>query len=294
MDGLAPSLVGREEEGLTSMGRAFYKMSGSGNDFVFFDVDAGPADELENPAAIQEICARGTGVGADGVVFFSRPRDGVVDIRYYNSDGSGGELCGNATLCSVQLATLLGSSADEMTVRTEAGEVGARIIDGLPEIDLEHAGEVIPDYPAIPLAGSEKRIGYALVGVPHIVIEVPNVSAVDVIGRGREIRRHRSLASGANVNFVAPGSDDDRAWSIRTYERGVEGETLACGTGAVASAILMTAWGRASQPVSLVTKSGRILTVRLRSDGAGWKPSLRGHADLVFTGQLQNVRQHTS
>ena len=96
------------------------------------------------------------------------------------------------------------------------------------------------------------------------------------------------------MNFVAPGADDDRAWSIRTYERGVEGETLACGTGAVASAILMTAWGRASQPISLVTKSGRILTVRLRSDGAGWKPSLRGHADLVFTGKLEAVRQHTS
>ena len=78
----------------------FYKMSGSGNDFVFFDVDA-EAGRMSSrtPEAIQEICARGTGVGADGVVFFSRPQDGVVDIRYYNSDGSGGELCGNATLC---------------------------------------------------------------------------------------------------------------------------------------------------------------------------------------------------
>ncbi|MEO7501936.1 MAG: diaminopimelate epimerase [Gemmatimonadaceae bacterium] len=275
-------------------GRAFYKMSGSGNDFVFFDEDAEPADDLENPAAIQEICAHGTGVGADGVVFFSRPQEGVIDIRYYNSDGSGGELCGNATLCSVHLARLLGSSADQMTVHTAAGDVDARITDGLPEIDLENVGDVIPDFPAIPLVGSEKRIGYALAGVPHIVIEVPHVSAIDVLGRGREIRLHRSLAMGANVNFVAPGSGDDKAWSIRTYERGVEGETLACGTGAVASAILLTAWGNTSEPVSLVTKSGRILTVRLRQAGAGWKPSLRGNADLVFTGRLEPVRQHTS
>ena len=279
---------------MTAMGRAFYKMSGSGNDFVFFDVDAEPADDLENPAAIQEICAHGTGVGADGVVFFSRPQEGVVDIRYYNSDGSGGELCGNATLCSVHLARLLGSSADRMTIHTEAGDVDARLANGLPEIDLEDVREVIPDFPEIPLVGSERRIGYGLVGVPHIVVEVPDVSAVDVVGRGREIRRHRSLAQGANVNFVAPRAGDDKAWSIRTYERGVEGETLACGTGAVASAILLTAWGKASEPVSLVTKSGRTLTVRLRQDGAGWKPSLRGNAELVFTGQLEAVRQHAS
>lgn len=298
MDGLASALVGREEKGLTAMGRSFYKMSGSGNDFVFFDVDAEPADDLEKPEAIREICAHGTGVGADGVVFFSRPQEGVVDIRYYNSDGSGGELCGNATLCSVHLARLLGSSVERMTVHTDAGDVDARLVGGLPEIDLEDVGDVIPDYPAIPLVGSEKRIGYAVAGVPHIVIEVPDVSAVDVLGRGREIRRHRSLAMGANVNFVAPGPGDDKSWSIRTYERGVEGETLACGTGAVASAILLTAWGRASGPVSLVTKSGRTLTVRLRSDRAGWKPSLRGNADLVFTGQLEAqleaVHQHTS
>jgi diaminopimelate epimerase len=286
--------VGREEKGVTTKGRPFYKMSGSGNDFVFFDEDAEPADDLENPEAIQEICAHGTGVGADGVVFFSRPQEGVVDIRYYNSDGSGGDLCGNATLCSVRLARLLGSSADQMTVHTTAGDVDARLADGLPEIDLENVGEVIPDFPSIPLVGREKRIGYALVGVPHIVIEVPDVSAVDVIGRGGEVRRHRSLAMGANVNFVARASGDDKVWSIRTYERGVEGETLACGTGAAASAILLTAWGRATEPVSLVTKSGRTLTVRLRRNGTGWKPSLRGNADLVFTGQLGPVRQHTS
>ena len=96
------------------------------------------------------------------------------------------------------------------------------------------------------------------------------------------------------MNFVAPGSGDEKAWWIRTYERGVESETLACGTGAVGSAILLTAWGKASEPVSLVTKSGRTLTVRLRQAGAGWKPSLRGSADLVFTGRLERVGEHTS
>jgi len=287
---VAPAIVGSAETDVMNAGRSFYKMSGSGNDFVFFDVDAEPASDLETPEAIRAICARGTGVGADGLVFFSRPQNDVVDIRYYNSDGSTGELCGNATLCSVRLARLLGSSADSFTIRTEAGDVDARLVDGLPEIDLEGVVDVTPDFVPIPPAGSEQRLGYALVGVPHVVIEVPDLGAVDVIGRGREVRTHRSLAMGANVNFVARENGDGKDWSIRTYERGVEGETLACGTGAVAAAVLLTAWGRASEPVDLVTRSGRILTVRLRKDGAGWKPSLRGAADLVFTGRLEPVR----
>lgn len=275
---------------MTPGGRTFYKMNGSGNDFVFFDVRDGPAGELEAPATIREICARGTGVGADGVVFFDGPRDGVVVIRYYNSDGSGGELCGNATLCAVRLVELLSGSADNVTVRTDVGDVAARLVDGQPEVDLQVVSDVTPDFTAILPIGSEQRIGYALVGVPHIVVEVPDVSTVDVVRRGSEVRRHRSLAIGANVNFVSSDPDHDPKWLIRTYERGVEAETLACGTGAVASAILLIAWGRASEPVGLVTRSGRSLSVRLGKDGAGWKPSLRGGADLVFTGQLTDVR----
>jgi diaminopimelate epimerase len=282
---MAPSLVESEAKGLMPAGRAFYKMSGSGNDFVFFDLADGPAGELATAAGIQELCARGTGVGADGVVFFDRSNARAPAITYYNSDGSGGELCGNATLCTVRLAELLGTRCDDgVTIRTDAGDVAARLVEGLPEIDLEAVGGVQPEFPAIRPTGSEKRLGYAQVGVPHIVVEVADVATVDVMGRGSRIRRDRSLATGANVNFLAPASDG--SWMIRTYERGVEGETLACGTGAVASAILLEAWGRASSPVRLVTRSGRTLAVRLRREGDVWYPSLRGSAELVFTGQL--------
>jgi diaminopimelate epimerase len=266
-------------------GRTFYKMSGSGNDFVFFDLHDGAPGDFRTPEAIQRICARGTGVGADGVVFFDRSSPGGVAISYYNSDGSGGELCGNATLCSVRLAELLGTScADGLAILTDAGKVVARLVDGLPEIDLEPVTDVTPDFSAIPPGGSEVRLGYALVGVPHIAVEVPDIASVDVLGRGSQIRRSRSLPVGANVNFLAPGADG--RWMIRTYERGVEGETLACGTGAVASAILLTVWGRASSPVRLTTKSGRTLVVGLSQAGDEWRPSLRGNADLVFIGQL--------
>ena len=266
-------------------GRRFYKMSGSGNDFVFFDLADGDPGTLEAPEEIRRICARGTGVGADGVVFFDQTSRDAIAITYYNCDGSEGELCGNATLCSVRLSELLGDARPNgVVVTTDAGEVSARLVEGLPEIDLEAVTQVTPDFSAIPPEGSESRVGYALVGVPHIVVKVPDVAGVDVIGRGSCVRRDPSLPVGANVNFLSRGADG--SWMIRTYERGVEGETLACGTGAVASAILLTAWGEASSPIRLVTKSGRTLVVGLSQAGEEWRPSLRGSADLVFVGEL--------
>jgi diaminopimelate epimerase len=266
-------------------GRRFYKMSGSGNDFIFFDEDDGPIDAYRSPIAIESLCAHGTGVGADGVVFFDRHDTGELTITYYNSDGTLGELCGNATLCTVRLAELLGTTVDgDLRIRTDSGEVAGRLVDGVPEIDLKPVTDVTADWSAIPIVGSESRLGFALVGVPHVTIELPDISTADVLGRGSEVRRHRSLAHGANVNFVARGPDG--RWRIRTYERGVEGETLACGTGAVASALLLATWGRVESPVRLVTKSGRELTVTLRRDGEAWYPSLRGSAELVFIGEL--------
>src|SRR5215217_684245 len=122
------SLVGNSRKALVSAGRRFYKMSGSGNDFVFFDVSDQPARSLETAAAIQAICARGTGVGADGVVFLKSEGDAQMGMRYYNSDGSLGELCGNATLCALRLATELDLvSSDSVTISTDAGLIHARM-----------------------------------------------------------------------------------------------------------------------------------------------------------------------
>jgi diaminopimelate epimerase len=263
-------------------------MSGSGNDFVFFDEADGPSDDFRAPSAIESLCARGTGVGADGVVFFDRSDPAAIGISYYNSDGSVGALCGNATLCTVRLAEILGTPVDgDLLIRTDAGEVSGRIVDGIPEIDLEPVKHVSTDWAEIPPVPPERRVGYALVGVPHIAIVVPDIATVDVIGRGSQVRRHRSLAKGANANFLGPAADG--RWAMRTYERGVEAETLACGTGAVASAILLVSWGQAQQPVTLVTKSGRELTVTLRRKAGLWYASLKGSAELVFTGELPTL-----
>lgn len=266
-------------------GRPFYKMSGSGNDFVMVDAREAPAGPLEAPEVIQALSARGTGVGADGVVFLEPSDVADLRIRYFNSDGSLASLCGNATLCSARLAVELGLVEPAgFRIETGAGVFAARMTGKLPEIDMAPVAEVRAEGP-IEVQPPERRSGFAVVGVPHVTLLVPDVEEVDVVGRGRPIRRDPRLPHGANVNFVAPG--ESGRWLIRTYERGVEAETLACGTGAVASAILLTEWGEASGPVELVTRSGRSLHVRLRRDGEGrWLPSLSGSAVVVFRGEL--------
>lgn len=268
-------------------GRAFYKMSGSGNDFVFFDCRDEPAGDLETPARITELCARGPGVGADGAVFLFRSAAAAYRMRYYNADGSIGALCGNASLCSVRLAVELGIAAPTgFEFESDAGTLSARVRDGLPEIDLDAVTDVQPVYEPIQKSREERDLGFALAGVPHVVITCPDVELADVLGRGAELRSHPSLPDGANVDFLSKTSS---GWSMRTYERGVEGETLACGTGAVASAILLREWGQSGDEVTLRTRSGRSLHVRIRRQNGAWLPSLCGEGRIVFEGRLRDV-----
>lgn len=271
--------------------RKFYKMSGSGNDFIVFDARDIGVGALEDSVVIQALCARGTGVGADGVVFMEDPDEekeeqgAAFRMRYFNSDGSAGAMCGNAALCMTRLAVQLGAaSADNVRFQTDTGVLTARIVGALPEVDLQAAQAVRSDLDLAREPG-ERRIGFVLMGVPHVVILCDEVDSLDVIERGRKIRMDPSLRpDGANVNFVAPIADG--GWAIRTYERGVEGETLACGTGAISSAILLNAWGASGAETTFTTRSDREVTVRLRRDGDLWRPTLRGQGRLVFTGEL--------
>jgi len=269
-------------------GRTFFKMSGSGNDFVVVDARTEPADGLDAPERVQAVCARGTGVGADGVVFLEPSRTASFRIRYLNADGSLAALCGNATLCSARLAVELGAvERSGFSIETDAGVLPARFVDDRPEIDLEPVSEVRVDDQRVRLAAGESRAGVVLAGVPHVVIRTVDVGAVDVVGRGRPIRRDASFRQGANVNFVSAGTNG--VWRMRTYERGVEAETLACGTGAVAAAILLNAWGDAGHTVELATRSGQMLRVRLGREGSVWRPSLAGDARIVYRGVLAEV-----
>lgn len=265
-------------------GREFLKLSGSGNDFVFVDAREQAPGPLASPEVVGAICRRGTGIGADGVVFLEPSDRAAVRMVYLNADGSRADLCGNATLCTARVARELSIVGDqEFAIETDVGPLKARFRGERPEIDLQPVTEVRAEA-GIPLEAGERRMGFAVAGVPHLVILVDDLEAVDVVGRGRPLRRHATLKTGANVNFVRPGADG--TFSYRTYERGVEAETLACGTGAVAIAVLLTEWGLAGDPARLNTRSGRELRVRLSGPSGTRTPSLSGEARLVYRGQF--------
>ncbi len=267
-------------------GREFFKMSGSGNDFVVVDTRAEPAGALANPEVIQSICARGTGVGADGIVFLEPSARAELRMVYLNSDGSRAALCGNASLCVASLAVRLGIPArSDFGIETDSGIVRARVDGGAPEIDLQPPLDLRPAVQIEPRR-SEDRIGFVQVGVPHLVVLVTDLEAVDIARRGAELRRHPAVGpAGANVNFVSHGRSGG-SWSLRTFERGVESETLACGTGAVATALLLKAWELGGPEATLQTRSGRALRVRLRGSGDSVTPSLGGEGRVVFRGEF--------
>jgi diaminopimelate epimerase len=284
----SPSTATLEGKRVIPVGRGFYKMSGSGNDFVMIDARTEPRGRLDQPEVVQAICARGTGVGADGIVFLEPSDQADVRLTYLNADGSRADFCGNATLCTTRLATELGmGSADGLRIETDSGIVSARIRDGRPEIDLQPVREVRPQAAGIPLERGEQRMGFAVVGVPHLVILCADVATVDVVGRGRPLRSHPSLTHGANVNFVSAAGDG--RWRYRTYERGVEAETLACGSGAVATGILLSSWGLAEPAVEIQTRSGKALVVDFQRSGDCWSPSLAGEGRVVYTGSLSEI-----
>ena len=288
MDGVATSLVVYDEEGLmTRYGRRFHKLTGSGNDFVFIDGINEPLDGLDTPDRMAEICAAGTGVGSDGIVFVEPGADGALfSIRYYNRDGSLALLCGNASLCSVRYAVELGlaKEGEAFEFATGAGRVRGRLGATGPEIELQPPADIDPSF-ATGLGSGETRIGFLMVGVPHLVVRCDSLEELDLVSRGRRLRHDPGLAAGANVNFVAR---TDGGWGYRTYERGVEAETLACGTGAVAAATMLALWGESEDDTTLATRSGRPVRVRLRREPISGSifPSLNGEGRIVFRGEL--------
>ena len=265
-------------------------MTGSGNDFVMVDSRvSSPSDWT--PGDLVAVCARGTGLGADGVVFFgpgSSP--GAVRMVYFNRDGSRAALCGNAALCSTRLAAHAGlTSGADMMLETDAGTLESRCAPEDGRAELRFAPVAAPrPVPEIELHDGETRLAYATVGVPHLVILVDDLGTVAVDQRGRELRRHPALGpEGANVNFVA-GEPGQSHWRMRTYERGVEAETLACGTGAVAAACALDQWELGPLPVTLQTRSGQGLEVRARRkrDGGYDDVWLVGEGRMVFRGLI--------
>jgi diaminopimelate epimerase len=271
-----------------SQGIQFYKMTGSGNDFVVLDgrreqVDAWPA------ARIRAVCDRRHGAGADGFVILSPEPEGAVRMHFYNCDGGRAAMCGNAALCSTALSAHLGlGAAAGMTLVTDAGTYRTRA-NGRPwtaEINLLPFAAPA-SVPGIADEPEEAAIALATVGVPHLVILVADVDQVDLGRRGRELRFHPALGqAGANANFISPPRAGDGLWRIRTYERGVEGETQACGTGTVAAAAFVAAKGLGEFPIRFQSRGGPVLSVSARVSQAEvtdvW---LSGEGRLVYRGE---------
>lgn len=269
----------------------FYKMTGSGNDFIMLD---GRATTLaEWPAdRIQAACDRRNGVGADGLVLLNPEAPATVRMTFFNCDGSRAEMCGNAALCSTRLAARLGlAPADGMELRTDAGTFATRCIgsDHLAEINLPPFANP-REVPEIEPGAGERLIAFATVGVPHLVVLVDDVSRVALDSRGRELRSHPALRpAGANANFVSPPAvqQPNAPWHIRTFERGVEGETLACGTGTVAAAVALALAGRLALPATFLSAAGLPLTVSARlGPTTASEVWLLGEGRLVFEGTL--------
>lgn len=282
---------------MTSLERArafFYKMTGSGNDFVF--VDGRTSTLADWPAErIRSICDRRTGVGGDGLVLLSPEGDGAVRMVYFNANGSRAGMCGNAALCSTRLAARLGFAAEAgMELHTDTGILRTRCVGPAWAAEL-----LLPDFPlpvpvALPLVSRESWMDLCTVGVPHLVIQVGDLGGVDVRGRGKTLRDDPSFApEGLNVNFIGRAVSGDPVWQLRTYERGVEAETLACGTGTVSAAFALAQRGLDRLPIRIRSWGGNVFSVagRLepgRDSSPGWarQPWLCGEGRLVFEGVL--------
>jgi diaminopimelate epimerase len=266
----------------------FTKLHGNGNDFVLIDEYEKtiiPDDMKGQFAAIY--CDRRFGIGADGVIYLSKSDKSTLKMRILQPDESEAEMCGNGIRCLAKYAFDAGYAKESSTVETPAGEVGvamgykddeffAIITMTTPKFDRK-------DIPATGEGDYKEKIGdfdvYAVnTGVPHAVIIVDAVDAIDLKAAAPAIRHHASFKKGANVNFVERTGPD--SISIRTFERGVEEETLSCGTGATASAAVVHKLGYTGDTVNVETRGGS-LTIYLK-DGA----QMEGPATTVFSGKI--------
>lgn len=261
-------------------------MSGAGNDFVVIDNRAGVVPE---PAAsfAARVCARRAAVGADGLLLLERSARKDFRMRYFNTDGSEAEMCGNGGRCIASYAARIGAASEQMEFENLAGDFHAALVQGgRVRLDMTEPHSLRLDV-AIEIPGRKLRVHYINTGVPHVVVPWDeNIELAPVQEQGPIVRRHDAFApAGANVNFV--GVIDSGAIAVRTYERGVEEETLACGTGAVASAILMAYTGRVRPPVEVRVRSGATLIVGFRPTEYGASSvTLEGEAVVLFEGEL--------
>ena len=262
----------------------FTKMNGAGNDFVLLDNLDG---RLQLAAGqITRLCDRHRGIGADGVLVAERPANGAdFRMRYYNADGGEAEMCGNGARCFARYASRLTGRQGAISFETPAGIIRAECAGDNVRLAMSEPRDLKLDQ-QIGLPGGIAIAHSVNTGVPHAIILVEDLEKIDVHGLGSTLRHHSHFAPrGTNVNFVritGPGAAE-----VRTYERGVEDETLACGTGVVAVALILHEKHGFRSPVSVRVRGGDTLLVSFEKEGGGYRNvSLTGPADFVFEGQI--------
>jgi diaminopimelate epimerase len=268
----------------------FWKMHGAQNDFVLVDDRRGafPADDR---TFIAHLAARHSGIGAEGVILIQMSETAGFRMRFFNPDGGEVGMCGNGARCAARLAYELGAVGKKMSIETEAGEIEAQVMQAAVRLwmtepsDWELNGE-------LDLGERSLTYGFVNTGVPHVVMRTGELRDVDVCEIGSAVRRHRQFApAGTNVNFmeVSPAGE----LYVRTYERGVEAETLACGTGVTACGLVAAKNGWVSLPVDVHVASGDVLTVdgQLTAEGAR-RVTLTGPTEHVFEGIIEYRRNN--
>ncbi len=272
-------------------GREVYRLSGAGNDFLALPASEAPP----RPEEVRAWCTRGLSLGADGVFTLVPTGPGRVRMIHYNADGGEAALCVNGTRCAARLALELGwADGDRVTVETGAGPLAARRLDATT-VSLEVPLPERPPEPRAPEVEGRSWPGRAVtVGVPHFVLFWPaaapggagSLDDAPVAALGSRLRRHDAFGSaGTNVDFVAVG--DPGSLAIRSFERGVEGETLACGTGVLAAVAAGLAAGTLRLPVAALTRGGLVLTVEGEASGGRLERwSLAGDARILAHGRL--------
>jgi len=263
----------------------FYKMSGSGNDFIIIDNREAIYDQLKTPEFVAAVCRRSISVGADGLIFIENSDNCDFIWRFYNSDGSAAEMCGNGARCAARFAVLNGIAGENMSFETVAGTITAQVKGEIVKIRLSQPGEMQTDI-NLDVDGEVLSLSSINTGVPHVIIPVDDIESVQVKELGSKIRSHKYFQpAGTNVNFISIGRDS--VVNIRTYERGVEDETFACGTGSVAAALMAIERGRVSSPVKVKTRANEILIVYANEASPPFKEvHLEGSARVVYEGKI--------
>lgn len=263
----------------------FHKMNGCGNDFIIIDNRSAraPSDLV---AFIQRVCRRKLSIGADGLILIESCDHYDFQWQFYNADGSRAEMCGNGARCAARFAHELGIAGQKMIFKTDAGPIEAEMRGAQVKLKMTPPGDFRLDY-AIAVSGGRQILSSINTGVPHVVVELDGLEEAEIVPLGREIRYHETFApAGTNVNFV--NSTGKRRLQVRTYERGVEDETLACGTGCVAAGLIAAARRGWSSPIQVTTRSGGILTIHFKKDGDHFREvHLEGDARIVYTGEIR-------